>query len=282
MKKSKVEVFLMHAVLLLVLALVTFPLFWVASSSLREGNTIFSGEILPRSLTFDNYRDLFGKTPFLQWLKNTILLSASSSLLCIAVTGTAGYAFSRFSFFLKRYGIMALVLIQVFPASMAMVALFKVMMGFSQVTHGMVGLNTLSGLALIYAAGGVPFSIWLFKGYIDTIPKELEESAYIDGATPWQAFFRIILPLLGPVLVVVALFNFIVPYNDFLLPSVFLTGDEKYTLAVGMRTFVTGQFATNWTHFSASCLAGALPILFLFLLLQRFLVEGLTKGAVKG
>ena len=145
-----------------------------------------------------------------------------------------------------------------------------------------MGLNSLPTLMLIYAGGGIPFSAWLIKGYVDAIPRELEESAYLDGATPWQAYRLIILPLLGPMLAVVFLLNFLVPDNEFLLPSVMLTGMDHYTLAVGMRSFVSGQFATNWTLLAAAAVLGSLPILALFLGLQRFLVEGLTKGAMKG
>lgn len=270
------------AFLCLVLLSVLLPVFWVLLSSLRSSNTLTDFNIDLKNLTIVNYKELFSKTYFLLWLKNTMILSCGSAILAVVLSGAIGYAFSRFKFFGRKWGLLAGIIVQMFPVSMAMVALFQVLLLVGQLTKGGMGLNSIPTLILIYAGGGIPFSAWLIKGYLDAIPKDMEESAYLDGATPWQAYRLIILPLLGPMLAVVFLLNFLCPYNEFLLPSVALTGMEKYTLAVGMRSFVSGQFATNWTLLAAASVLGSIPVLVLFLFLQRFLVEGLTKGAVKG
>ena len=278
MRKQLFLSLLAWGMLFLVLLWVLFPIFWVVVSSLRSANTLTN----LKNLTVMNYKDLFSKTSFLVWLKNTMLLSGGAALLTVVLSGAIGYAFSRFKFPGRKWGLLAGILAQMFPVCMAMVALFQVLLVVGQLTKGGMGLNSIPTLILIYAGGGVPFSAWLIKGYLDTIPKDMEESAYLDGATPWQAYRLIILPLLCPMLAVIFLLNFLVPYNEFLLPSVVLTGMEKYTLSVGMRSFVSGQFATNWTLLAAASVLGAIPVIVLFLCLQRFLVEGLTKGAIKG
>ncbi|MBI2265056.1 MAG: sugar ABC transporter permease [Armatimonadetes bacterium] len=274
--------FLAYGVLFAALAVTLFPIVWVLAASFKMEDSLFSGNLFPRALTLKNYERLLAETPFWTWMKNTLILCSFTTLVSLFATTTAGYAFSRFRFSGRKGTLMAVILLQMFPSAMAMVAIFKLLIYMSRMSGGLVGLNTLSGLILIYAAGSIPFSTWMVKGYVDSLPRELEESAYIDGASHWQTFTRIVFPLMGPILAVVAIFNFIAPYTDFLLPSVVLTGAEKYTLAVGMRSFIANQFSTNWSQFAAASTLGSIPILVVFMSLQRFLVEGLTKGAVKG
>ncbi|HPZ07470.1 MAG TPA: sugar ABC transporter permease [Candidatus Eremiobacteraeota bacterium] len=271
-----------HIVLIIMLILVLFPAFWVLSTSFSGINTLQTSSILPAQFTFDNYVKLIKETPFLTWMKNSLIICVTSTVIALFLTTTAGYAFSRFKFAGRRFGLMAMIIAQMFPGMMAMVALFKLLNWLGFLTSGAIGLNTLSGLILIYAGGSIPFNTWMLKGYIDSIPKSIEESAYIDGATKWQTFTQIVFPLLGPMLVVVAIFSFILPYTDFLLPVILLQDPEKYTVAVGLRSLVSGQFTKNWNMFTAAATLGAIPIMVMFLSLQRFLVEGLTKGAVKG
>ena len=271
-----------HIVLIIMLILVLFPAFWVLSTSFSGINTLQTSSILPAQFTFDNYVKLIKETPFLTWMKNSLIICVTSTVRALFLTTTAGYAFSRFKFAGRRFGLMAMIIAQMFPGMMAMVALFKLLNWLGFLTSGAIGLNTLSGLILIYAGGSIPFNTWMLKGYIDSIPKSIEESAYIDGATKWQTFTQIVFPLLGPMLVVVAIFSFILPYTDFLLPVILLQDPEKYTVAVGLRSLVSGQFTKNWNMFTAAATLGAIPIMVMFLSLQRFLVEGLTKGAVKG
>jgi len=275
-------IILSHIVLIILLIVVLFPAFWVLSTSFSGVNTLQSNSLFPTAFTFNNYIKLIKETPFLKWMKNSLIICCTSTFIALCMTTTAGYAFSRFKFAGRRFGLMAMIIAQMFPGMMAMVAMFKLLNWLGYLTSGAIGLNTISGLILIYSGGSIPFNTWMLKGYIDSLPKSIEESAYIDGASRWQTFTQIVLPLLGPILVVVSIFSFILPYTDFLLPVILLQDPDKYTLAVGLRSLVSGQFTKNWNEFTAAATLGALPILVMFLTLQRFLVEGLTKGAVKG
>lgn len=270
---------LIHSFLSICLLASLLPALMVLGASLRTGNSLFSSSA---QFTFEHYRNLLRTTDFLVWLRNSLIVSVTASVVALIVTTLAGYAFARFRFAGRKYGLLTMILLQMFPAGMAMVAVFRLLQVLGDWTGGWVGLNSLLGLALVYIGGGIPFNTWMIKGYIDSLPKELEESAYLDGATPHQTFARVILPLLGPILAVVAVFNFITPYSDFIFPSILMQESKRYTLAVGMQTFISGNFSTNWGLFAAASILGSIPILILFFSIQRFLVQGLTQGAVKG
>lgn len=283
-RPSPWKLFLNHLVLIFFAGLTVLPVVLVLAASLRGSSTLVSENLFPRptEITLAAYQQLLYKTPFLHWMWNTVIVASLSSIIALAVTAVAGYAFSRFRFWGRKNGLMLMILLQMFPAAMAMVAVFRLLQYLGSATGGVVGLNSLLGLSLVYIGAGIPFNTWMIKGYVDSLPKELEESATIDGATPTQIFLQIILPLMGPILAVVAIFNFIAPYSDFIFPSVVMFEESRYTLAVGLQTFISGSFSTNWTLFAAASMLGAIPILVLFFALQRFLVEGLTRGAVKG
>lgn len=273
---------LTHAALIIITGIILMPVFWILIASLREVGNLFSGQSIHlKDLTFINYKSLIVKSDFFLWVKNSFIVCSISTIIALCLTCTAGYAYSRFNFAGKKYGLMFMIIIQMFPAMMAMVALYNLLNFFDTWTNGLIGFNLL-GLILIYTGGGIPFNTWLIKGYLDSLPRELEESAYIDGATEWQTFIKVVLPLMGPIMAVIGIFTFIGAYNDFLIPSIVLQDSSQYTLAVGLRSFISERFGTNWTQFAAASVLGALPILIVFLALQRFLVEGLTKGALKG
>lgn len=278
---DKILMAVTHIGLICTAIIILIPIFWVILASLREVGNLYGATLNIKELTVINYKKLIKESDFLIWIKNSFIVCCFSSLLALIFTTTGGYAFSRFKFPGKKWGLMFLIIIQMFPAMMAMVALYRLLDILSRGTGGVIGYNLL-GLILIYTGGGIPFNMWLIKGYVDSLPKELEESAYIDGATHWQSFTKVILPLLGPILAVIAIFTFIGAYNDFLIPTIVLQDSSQYTLAVGLRSFISGRFSTNWTQFAAGATLGALPILIVFLSLQKFLVEGLTKGALKG
>jgi ABC-type maltose transport system permease subunit len=273
-----------HATLICCLVLVLAPAFFVVIAALRKNGSLVSAEIFPSlsDLTLNNFILLWTTTPFKTWMMNTLLVSSVSTLIAVSVTTLAGYAFSRFRFRGRKNGLLFMILLQMFPAAMSMVAIFRLLQWLGPVTGGLVGLNSLFGLSLVYIGAGIPFNSWIIKGYVDGLPIELEESAYLDGATSWQTFSQVVLPLMGPVLATVAVFNFIAPYSDFVFPSILLFDEQQYTLAIGMQGFISGNFSANWSLFAASAVLGSLPILVVFFSLQRFLVQGLTQGAVKG
>lgn len=217
----------------------------------------------------------FDQTDFLLWMTNSLIICIPASLLSLSLTVTMAYAFSRFRFAGRRFGLLILIIIQMFPAIMSIVAIFRLL----QIVHL---LDRHLGLILIYGGGSIAFNTWLLKGYIDSIPRDLEESAYIDGATRWQAFTRIVFPLATPMLAVVFLFSFIGYYQEFLLASIVLFRPELRPVALGMRFYISSKYSENWTGFAAASIVASLPIMFIFYGLQRFLVEGLTRGALKG
>ncbi|MFH1453446.1 MAG: sugar ABC transporter permease [Armatimonadota bacterium] len=279
-KRSNSNIIALNIVVPVIVLLILVPAVLVLAASFRVQGNIYSLNLF--GWTVENYKELLGTTNFVRWMGNTLFLCVMCSFLGVLAAATAGYAFSRFKFYGKKTGLMVLILLQMFPAAMAMVAIFKILLTLGKATGGAIGINSFTGLILVYVGGSIPFNTWLIKSFLDSIPKEMEESAYIDGCTPWRTFFKIIFPLMSPILIVVSVFNFILPYADFIFPSIVLMDESKYTLAVGMRAFILNNFSTNWAQFAAASVLGAIPILVIFFSLQRYLVEGLTKGAVKG
>lgn len=219
--------------------------------------------------------------PFLLWLLNSIIVSGSAAIITVLLSALMAYPFSRLRFHGRKYGLIGILLIQMFPSMMAMVALY-LLLNFIGKFVPFLGLNSLGGLAFLYIGGGIAFNAWLIKGFFDTIPTELEEAAMVDGATRFQTFWLIILPLSAPVLAVTTILSFIGNYGDYILASIVMSGINHYTFAVGLQSFATSQYETNWGLMTAAALIGMIPILILFLSLQRFIVGGLTQGSVKG
>ncbi len=273
-----------HLLIWIMIVIALFPVIWIFSVSLNAADTLFGGyRLIPKNFTTSHYQELFSvpRHPFGLWLWNSIKVSGTASVLTVFLAALAAYALSRFRFRGRRTGLIALLLIQMFPQMLAMVAIYLFLLNIGRYISWL-GLNTHGGLIMVYLGGAVGFNTWLMKGYFDTIPHELEESAMIDGATRFQTFLWIIFPLVRPILAVIFILSFIGTYGDFLLPSILLTGTEKYTFAVGLRLFTMGPYATRWGIFAAASILGAFPIMVIFLSLQRFLVSGLTRGAVKG
>ncbi|HNP72945.1 MAG TPA: sugar ABC transporter permease [Kouleothrix sp.] len=260
---------------LIVITLVSlFPTMYVVLYSLKGGgNSLYSPTLIPQKLTLENYTKLLS-SQFPLWVRNSLILGGVSAAVSVMLATFAGYAFSRLNFAGRRYGILILLIIQMLPTVGSLVAIFR---GFQMLRL----LNTLTGLILLFGFGGSALAVWLMKNFMDSIPRELDEAASIDGASNWQIFWRILFPLLQPMLVAQFIFGFIGVYNEYIVTTVFLSDTKLYPLGVGVRLFST-QFNTNWTQFCAAAVLGSLPIMLIFFLAQRFLVEGLTKGALKG
>ncbi|MBU5594085.1 sugar ABC transporter permease [Amphibacillus sp. MSJ-3] len=257
--------------------IILYPLAWAFGMSLNEGSSLYSSSIIPENWSLTHYQWLFTSpnSNYLNWYKNSMIVSGSNAILSVIITSLVAYAFSRYQFIGRKSGLYTFLILQMFPSMMAMVALYILL--------NLVGLlDSLIGLILIYVGGQIPFNAWLVKGYLDTIPRELDESARIDGAGHLTVFFKIIMPLAKPILAVVALFNFMTPLFDFLLPSIILHSQKNYTIALGLYQFINDQFSNNFVRFSAGAMLIAIPVAIIYLFLQKYLITGLTAGGTKG
>jgi ABC-type maltose transport system permease subunit len=260
-----------------------YPVLIVVGASFDPRNTLVGASIIPSHPSLANYDLLFSgsQTPILRWLLNSIIVSGLSTVIVLTLATLAAYSLSRFRYRGRRTTMIATLVVQVFPTVAALVAFYLLLDQLGDVVPAL-GLNTLGGLILLYCGGGLGANAFLMKGYFDTIPRDLDESAKVDGADEWTTFTRIILPLIRPILAVVGILTFIGSFNDYLLPRVLLRDADTFTLAVGLSTFIGNNFATNWGVFAAGALLGALPIAVAFLLLQTQFISGLAQGAVKG
>ena len=270
-----------HAVALVVLVFAMLPIVFVISAAVNPLGTLSSSELVPTGASFGNFRRLLGDTAFGEWFLNSVVIAASASAASVFVSALAAYAFSRRRFRGRRVGLLSLLLIQMFPQFLAIVAIFLM---FSTITDywPAIGFNTWWGLILLYLGGALGVNTWLMKGFFDTVPRELDESATIDGASHPQVFFRILLPLVAPILAVTGLLAFIGTINEFLIANVFLTDAGSKTLSVGLWGLVAGERNNNFGMFCAGTLLTAIPTVLVFQLLQRYITHGLTAGAVKG
>jgi arabinogalactan oligomer / maltooligosaccharide transport system permease protein len=260
-----------------------FPIAYVASGAFSAVPSLSAAKLIPDDLTLKNFSTLFNEpaTNYARWYANTMIIAAVTAVFTVLLGSLAAYAFSRFRFKGRRMGLMSLLLIQMFPQLLLFTAIYLIVLQTGKV-FGFIGLNTLTALILVYLAGSMGVNTWLLKGFFDTIPAELDESARVDGATPAQVFWGVVLPLAAPVLAVIGLFSFIGVINEFVIASVLLQDSDKFTLALGLRSFIDQQYSEHWGPFAAGVLLTAPPVVLLFLFLQRFIVSGLTGGAVKG
>lgn len=281
MKRWFMRVGWRHLVGLGAVAFSLFPIVFVISAALNPLGTLSSTELLPTGATFRNAAQLFEKTEFGHWYLNSIVIAGTASVASMFLSLLAAYAFSRMRFAGRRVGLLALLLIQMFPQFLLIVTIFLIFTDISDFWPS-VGFNTWWGLVLLYLGGALGVNTWLMKGFLDTVPKELDESARMDGASHVQVFFRIVLPLVTPILAVVGLLAFIGTINEFLMANVFLKDPQSKTLAVGLYGLVAGERNNNFGLFCVGSLLTAIPTVALFQFLQRYIVSGLTSGAVKG
>ncbi len=267
---------LIYAILIVFTVIAVYPILRVISISLRPGNLLHSTSLrlIPKNATLDSYRVLFLEKPFLRWLLNSTVVSGMVTILGVSLASTAGYAFSRFNFKLKEAGMISVIMTQMFPVTMLLIPLFVMLIHLHL-------YDTFLGLVIAYSATVLPFCIWQMKGYYDTIPVSLEEAARIDGTTHFGAFYRIVLPLASPALVITALFSFMGSWSEYLVAAVILNDRRLFTLPLGLKQFQS-NFDTEWGLYAAGAVVVSIPVIALFLVLSRWLISGLTLGSVKG
>lgn len=285
-KRFSVAVRLVIAVFLILFSI--FPVLWILSASFDNSQSLATQQLIPKNAGLNNYRDLFGLNPdyqfgnlsYWKWVWNSVKIATITTVLSISITTMAAYAFSRLRFAGRVLMLKGILLIQVFPNLLALVAIYLLIFQTGEIIPTF-GLNTHAGLILVYLGGSMGLNIWLMKGFLDTIPRAIDESGMMDGATNFQIFSTLLLPLLRPILVVIGILSFIGVYGDFILARILLNDVDKYTLMVGLQIFTAGQFDKKWGVFAAGALIGALPILITYLALQDQIAGGLTTGAVK-
>jgi arabinogalactan oligomer / maltooligosaccharide transport system permease protein len=258
-----------------------FPIMFVISAAFNPLGTLSSTSLIPTVFSTSNFENLFTKTDFPTWFKNSVIISGFSTLFAVTLSTFAAYAFSRFRFAGRRPGLLFLLIIQMFPAFLAIVTIYLMFTQISEL-YPVIGFNTPWSLILLYMGGALGVNTWLIKGFFDTVPKELDESAKVDGASHSKVFRSVILPLVTPVLAVTGVLAFIGSINEFIIASVFLTQSQTKTLAVGLFGMIAGERNANFGMFAAGTLLTAIPTVILFYSLQKYIVGGLTSGAVKG
>jgi maltose/maltodextrin transport system permease protein len=290
-KSQRWRIVAAHAGLWLLIAVTLFPLLAVISISLRPGN-FATGSLIPSEISFEHWKLALGipvvqrdgtrvepPFPVLLWLWNSIKVATISAALIVAISTTAAYAFARMPFARKQFILNSMLLLQMFPVAVALVAIYAIFEGIGQ-TLPWLGIETHAGLIVAYL-GGVAMHIWTIKGYFETIPAEIEENAKVDGATHWQAFRRVLLPMAVPILMVVFVLAFIGTIIEYPVASILLREEANLTLAVGSKFYLYDQ-RYLWGDFAAAAVLSGLPITLVFLLAQRWIVSGLTSGGVKG
>jgi arabinogalactan oligomer/maltooligosaccharide transport system permease protein len=253
-----------------------YPILQVVTISLRPADRLLSTslEIIPENASFKNFVDLFADRPFLLWMGNSVFVSLVVTITGVVLAAMTGYAFSRFHFIGKKIGLLSLLTTQMFPATMLLLPLYIML-----IKLGLI--NTYLGVITIYTATALPFTIWTMKGYYDTIPYSLEEAARIDGCNQFEAFYKIILPLAAPALVITALFSFMTAWAEYLVAAQILQDSSLWTLPLGLKSFESNM-STEWGLYGASSIIVTIPVVILFLALSKYLVSGLTLGSVKG
>lgn len=271
-----------HLVGIAAMIFAAIPILYVISASLNPLGTVSSTSVIPTQFSLVHFETLLSgaRGSFLQWVLNTVIVCAVVSFTQIFLSLLASYAFSRMRFKGRRGGLLALLLVMMFPAILSMIAVYTMIADLGQAIP-FLGLNSLPGYIIVMLGGSLG-QVWLIKGFFDTVPKELDEAAIIDGASHWQVFWRILVPTLTPILATTFVLSLVGVMSDFLLGSIFLTDDSKKTLAVGLYGMLQGDRSNNLGIFAAGAVMTMVPVIALYQFLQKYIVGGSTAGAVKG
>jgi len=283
MKKWMKENLWRHAAALGMSVFALFPLYLVVISSLNPTGSLQLTSFIPREISWNNYKLLFDSPaiPYLTWVRNSLIIAGAVAVISVFIGASSAFAFSRLRFRGRKTGVQILLLVQMFPAILALSAVYVIMERVYRFAPSL-GLGSQTGLLLVYLGGAMGVNIWLLKGFVDSIPIELDEAAKIDGASPMQTYWLIFVPLAAPVLAVVSLLSFIGTLNEYIMARLFLVEMDSRTVAVGLQQFIGGQYSQNWGPFAAGSILLSIPIVVIFLSLQRYIVSGLTAGSVKG
>lgn len=271
-----INIFVLYAVLIVVSIWVIYPVLYILGSAFSPQNSLQGIGVnpFPQTPTLIQFKKLFSTTRYLTWYKNTLLVAAGSCVCTVMVTAAGAYIFSRYRFPLRRHLMISFLIFQIFPSFIGMVSIYIILMRIG-------GLDRLWGLVLVYVAGNIPYNMWLVKGYMDSVSKSYDDAARIDGASAFTTFYRIILPIVKPIIIFVGITSFSGPWMDFIFPRMILRSDDKITLAVGLYQLISGRAATNYTEFAAGALLVAVPFVILFLMGQNAMMTAFGTAGVK-
>lgn len=273
--KRKLKAILVNLELILTSLIVIVPVIWIVMSSFNKGIGLATSSLIPKKLTLDNYIRLFQETNYVLWFKNSFSIALLNSITSVVLILITAWVVSRFKFKGRKSGLMTLLVLSMFPSFLSMTAIYTLFITF--------GLNrTPLSLVLVYSAGAIPYNVWLVKGYLDGIPVSLDEAAYIDGSSKINTFLQIIIPMSKPIIVYCAVSQFMLPWMDYILPNLLFNGETKKTIAVGLYSMISGKENLEFTTFAAGAVLIAVPITILYLIFQKYLVEGIAAGANKG
>ncbi|MEA3501759.1 MAG: sugar ABC transporter permease [Actinomycetota bacterium] len=273
-----------HLVAFVMVLFALYPVVWIISASINPVDSLSNAKLIPEGATLDSYRTILSNptlSPFMTWLWNSWKIAILAASFNVLLAAMAAYAFSRFRFKGRRMGLLSLLLVQVFPQYLMFIAIFLILQRIG-VVFPAFGLNTHAGLILVYLGGAIGFNTFLIKGFMDSVPTSLDESARVDGAVPALIFWRIIMPLVRPILAVIFIITVINIFSEYVLARTLLRSTDQLTYIIGLQTYTIAEYSSKWGELAAGAVIGALPIVITFLVAQKAIVSGLTQGSVKG
>lgn len=283
LRQKVIRLFLLYLLAVALILFAVIPALWVVSASLNPAKSLIGGTFFPENPSLINYEQLLSSEffPYAKWFVNSLKIASITTLITVFLTSLAGYALSRFRFQGRRALMMAILILNVFPSVLAMVAIFSMLQQLGLFIEWL-GLDAHVALILLYSTGSMGINVLLVKAYVDSIPLELDESALVDGATPWQTFRHIIFPIMIPIVITIGVLTFIAAYGDFVIARVLLKSADNLTVMVGLQLFQTDRFDQDFGVITAGAVLAAIPIILIYIPLQKYVIDGLTAGSVKG